>query len=64
MTFLPPRIDIVFVNVAHFAYDRIQLSHLVSAPCQVDQFPDPKLGGGGRLQAAVHIVRVREPVPW
>ena len=57
-----PRINFVLVDVPYFADDRIQLSGLVSAPRQVDQFPNLEFGGGRRLHAAVHVVRVRYPV--
>src|SRR4029077_3187837 len=37
-------IDFVLVGVSHFADDRIQLSRLVAAPRQVNQFPGLELG--------------------
>ncbi len=62
-TFFCPGIDFVLIDVPQFADDRIQLSRLVAAPRQVDQFPDLELGGGRCLQAAVYVVRVGNPVP-
>ena len=55
-------IDFILVDVAHFADDRIELSRLVAAPRQVDQFPDLELGRGRRLQAAVYVVGVGNPL--
>src|ERR1700733_276267 len=57
-----PRIYLVFVDVAYFADDGIKLSYLITASREVDQFPDFELGGGRRLKAAIHIVRIGNPI--
>src|SRR5260370_17412404 len=59
--FFLPRIDFILVDVAQFADDRIQLSRLVAASRQVDQFPNLELGRGWCLQATVHLVPVGNP---
>src|ERR1700690_3515448 len=57
-----PWIDFVFVDVAHFAHDRIELTRLITGAREEDQFPNFEFGRSRSFQAAVHVVGIRNPL--